>query len=71
MQELIAEVIPELDRACTQLAMYIVSYVHNSEQYTIDRKIFTELYFCVLNFSASNFRHLAPIYIVGTARENV
>ena len=32
---------------------------------TIDREIFAELYFCVLNF---NFRYMAFIYIVDIAR---
>ena len=34
---------------------------------TVDREIFAELYFCVLNFSTFNFRHLASIYIVDIA----
>ena len=37
---------------------------------TIGREIFAELYFCILNFSAFNFCHLAIIYIVGVALKN-
>ena len=37
---------------------------------TVDQEIFTEVYFCVLNFSAFNFRHLASLYIVAIARKN-
>ena len=37
--------------------------------YTVDREIFTKLYFRVLNFGAFNVHHLASIYIVGRARE--
>ena len=32
---------------------------HHSD--TVDREIFAELYFCVLNFSAFNFHHLASL----------
>ena len=38
--------------------------------YTVDREIFAELNFRVLNFSAFNFRHLASFYIAGIVRKN-
>ena len=43
---------------------------YDKSPYTVDREIFAELYFCVINFSAFNFRHLASLYIVDIARKN-
>ena len=40
-------------------------------QYTVDWEIFAELYFCVLNFNAFNFRHPASLDIVDIARKNL
>ena len=44
-----------------------VSYMYIP--YTVDREIFAEVYFCVLNFSAFSFRRLASLYIVAIARK--
>ena len=39
------------------------SFAVHACMHTVDREIFAELYFRVINFSAFNFRHLASIYV--------